>query len=325
MNKCHGCGISLQTEDETKMGYVPQEKKNEGLCQRCFKIRHYNQMSEGNVKTNQEIIESINKDETFVFFLVDLLNINEEMLESYHSLKSSKCLVLTKTDYWPKSLKKEKIAAWLKRTMSIQEEILFISTKRKESYKTLLHLLKKKKKKQAYLVGYTNVGKSTLINALKEENTVTTSTYPNTTLNFIKIKIEEITLIDTPGLQYKNRLVKNLKLYKKINPQKELKPLTYQLKKGASLLIEELIRIENKSEKANVTLYLSNELKVTKIYQKNNTLKEAFKKSEKVKKNEDLVLNAIGFINFKTETDIIIYSKEEKGIAKRESMFGEKE
>ena len=53
MNKCHGCGISLQTEDETKMGYVPQEKKNEGLCQRCFKIRHYNQMSEGNVKTNQ--------------------------------------------------------------------------------------------------------------------------------------------------------------------------------------------------------------------------------------------------------------------------------
>ena len=260
-------------------------------------------MSEGNVKTNQEIIESINKDETFVFFLVDLLNINEEMLESYHSLKSSKCLVLTKTDYWPKSLKKEKIAAWLKRTMSIQEEILFISTKRKESYKTLLHLL----------------------NALKEENTVTTSTYPNTTLNFIKIKIEEITLIDTPGLQYKNRLVKNLKLHKKINPQKELKPLTYQLKKGASLLIEELIRIENKSEKANVTLYLSNELKVTKIYQKNNTLKEAFKKSEKVKKNEDLVLNAIGFINFKTETDIIIYSKEEKGIAKRESMFGEKE
>ena len=139
------------------------------------------------------------------------------------------------------------------------------------------------------------------------------------------LKIEEITLIDTPGLQYKNRLVKNLKLYKKINPQKELKPLTYQLKKGASLLIEELIRIENKSEKANVTLYLSNELKVTKIYQKNNTLKEAFQKSEKVKKNEDLVLNAIGFINFKTETDIIIYSKEEKGIAKRESMFGEKE
>ncbi len=325
MSNCRGCGIPLQTENKTKMGYIPEEKKNETLCQRCFKIRNYNEFSEGKVKTNREIIESINKDETFVFFLVDLLNINDEMLESYHRIKKPKSLVLTKIDYWPKSLKKEKIASWLKRTLGIQEELLFISTKRKESYKSLLNRLKEKKQKQAYLVGYTNVGKSTLINALKEEKTVTTSVYPNTTLNFIKIKIEELTLIDTPGLQYSSQLVKNQKFYKKINPKKELKPITYQLKKGASLLIEDFIRIENKSEKANLTLYVNNELQITKIYEKNNTLKEACKNEKKLKKNEDLVLNAIGFINFKTETEVMIYTKEEMEIAKRESIFGEKE
>ena len=43
MNKiCYGCGSKLQSEDNTKEGYVPKEKLEEAVyCQRCFKIMHY--------------------------------------------------------------------------------------------------------------------------------------------------------------------------------------------------------------------------------------------------------------------------------------------
>ena len=46
---CYGCGQILQCEDETQAGYVPDkilETKENILCQRCFKLQHYNTNSE---------------------------------------------------------------------------------------------------------------------------------------------------------------------------------------------------------------------------------------------------------------------------------------
>ena len=40
MNKCTGCGIILQIVDKTKPGYTL--KIDNELCERCFKIKHYN-------------------------------------------------------------------------------------------------------------------------------------------------------------------------------------------------------------------------------------------------------------------------------------------
>ena len=41
MSKCIGCGAILQNNDPLKEGYVKDLNKN--LCERCFKIRHYNE------------------------------------------------------------------------------------------------------------------------------------------------------------------------------------------------------------------------------------------------------------------------------------------
>ena len=43
IKKCQGCGYTLQSDDSSKLGYVPKTKnKNPKLCERCFKIIHYN-------------------------------------------------------------------------------------------------------------------------------------------------------------------------------------------------------------------------------------------------------------------------------------------
>ena len=36
---CKGCGIVMQSEDKTKLGYTPKPEAD--YCQRCFRIRHY--------------------------------------------------------------------------------------------------------------------------------------------------------------------------------------------------------------------------------------------------------------------------------------------
>ena len=40
MNKCEGCGALLQNVDKLKEGYTTN--LDNPLCNRCFRIRHYN-------------------------------------------------------------------------------------------------------------------------------------------------------------------------------------------------------------------------------------------------------------------------------------------
>ena len=106
--------------------------------------------------------------------------------------------------------------------------------------------------KNVYVVGHTNVGKSSLINKLIKnysvnENELTISPLPSTTLNKIEIELNEnLVLIDTPGLVDRGNLVNYIDndLLKKINPKKEIKPKTFQIKKNQCLVIDNLFRID---------------------------------------------------------------------------------
>ncbi len=47
---CIGCGAKIQTTDPVKPGYTPMSALKKGLetnelyCQRCFRLRHYNEI-----------------------------------------------------------------------------------------------------------------------------------------------------------------------------------------------------------------------------------------------------------------------------------------
>ena len=88
-----------------------------------------------------------------------------------------------------------------------------------------------------YFVGYTNAGKSSIINKLIYNysdiaTSITTSSLPSTTLDSIEIIIDDLKIVDTPGIiddmSYINYTDKNT--LKRIIPTKKIKPIVYQIK-----------------------------------------------------------------------------------------------
>lgn len=327
MERCIGCGALLQTKNKQEIGYIPKEKKETAkVCERCFRLIHYNDLKLVNLKKVNDVIATVNQKGKFAFFLGDLLNINSEVIKTYKDITIPKCFVLSKVDVIPKYINKEKIKYWLKKEYQINEEILFLSALKSQNIHVIESVMTAKNISVSYLLGYTNSGKSTLINKLIDTNTITTSLVPNTTADFIPISLENNkTIIDSPGFLYHETLYdqNDIILIKKINPKTFLKPLTFQLKKGASILIENLIRLENKSDKCNITIYMSNLLDIKKIYEKNPTLKDAQIEEYNIKRNQDIVIKGLGFINCKSTACLKIYVKKKGFVEIRNSFFQE--
>lgn len=323
MIKCIGCGISLQSETKERLGYVPKEKMGENvLCERCFRLQHYNDLQLVDLDKNEEVLKNVNESSSFAFFLVDLLNMNEEVMETYHRITIDKCLLVSKVDLLPKSLSYEKIKRWLQEVYGVRE-CLFLSAVKNYNVRGILRILEEKKKKEAFLLGYTNAGKSTLLNCFNMAS-ITTSLVPNTTLDFIRIPLEEeYVLIDTPGFQYKNKLYldSDLELIKKVNGKSRIRPLFYPLKKNASVVIENFIRIENQGETTHLIFYIPNTLKVMRLYEKNGFLKEEESVSFTLLKNEDLVFKGLGFVTCKNKAHLKVFVKNKEGVEKRKSFF----
>lgn len=323
MTKCSGCGALLQSEDRKKLGFIPEEKKDATFCERCFRIHHYNDLQLVELSKNEEVLEVVNKEKKFVFFLAPLFTIDKEVMDTYHRIECPKCLLISKVDLLPKSLSYEKIKNWLKEVYDVSD-VLFFSAVKNYNVKSLLKVLEETNSRSAYVLGYTNAGKSTLLNRLTNEEKITTSIVPNTTLDFISIPLEGgYFLIDTPGFSYKTILysMDNLKVIKKLNGKNRIRPLIYPLKMGASIVIEDLIRIENKSPSSRLVFYVPNALEIKKVYEKNKMMKDKKCVSVFLERNEDLVLKGIGFVTSKSSVQLQVYVEKEEVVEKRKSFF----
>ncbi|MGN1371455.1 MAG: GTPase [Candidatus Coprovivens sp.] len=325
--KCIGCGSILQTENPKEKGYIIKDKiKDSKYCERCFKIIHYNEKIITDLENiNDYIIKEVNKKAKYVYFLVDFLNINKETINVFKKIKVPKSLIISKLDIIPKSIKKNKITTWLKEEYGIKEEILFQSSKKNINTKSLLANLESKNIKEVYILGFTNAGKSTLINNLTSatnENKITTSSIPNTTIDFINIKLDNITIIDSPGFTSNNTFYEpnEFDLIKRIMPRTFLKPITYQVKPISSILIEDKLRITS-SINNSLTFYISNDIKVNRVFNNNKDLLGLEKITIEVPNNSDLVIKSLGFINVKKACKITINTSKKDLIEVRKSLF----
>lgn len=328
--KCIGCGSILQTTNLKQKGYIKEEKINNSLyCERCFKIIHYNEKIVTELENiNEYIITEVNKKAKYVYFLIDLLNINEETINTYKEIKVPKTLIISKLDIIPKSIKESKIINFLKEVYGVKEEILFQSTKKNINTKKITSYLENNNLKEAYILGYTNAGKSTLINKLSnlnniEDKQITTSLIPNTTIDFIKIRLSDnLTIIDSPGFTLNNTIYKEneFDLIKKVNPKSFLKPTTYQLKDIASIIIEDKIRISS-SISNNFTFYISNDISIERVFAKNTNLLDKDKITIEIPSNSDLIIKSLGFINIKKSCTLTIYSENKELFEVRNSIF----
>jgi hypothetical protein len=328
--KCTGCGAILQDTNPDNIGYIPKNKlETATYCQRCYKIKYYNQKSITILDNiNDTILKKVNnKKNIFVYFLIDFINISQEVLDTYNSIKAEKCFVISKTDTIPPYIKKEKLINNLKDIYNIKEEIILLSSLKNLNVKSILWRLNDKGYKEGFIVGYANSGKSSLINKICdtfgiEGTSITTSSAPNTTVDFIKIKVEDLTIYDSPGFVYNSYFYNpgEFELIKRCSPKPPLKPITYQLKSIASILIEDRVRISS-SINNNLTLYSSNNIIIDKVYDNNKKLLDANKIELDIPNNSDLIIKGLGFINIKKECKLTIYSLNKDIFEIRESVF----
>ena len=323
IKKCQGCGVILQTVSSGTEGYVDNIEKE--ICERCFKLKNYGEYREVTLDNNtyKQILSEIPKD-SLVVYLTSLLNINLDYIKDFKNV----IIVLTKKDLLPKSVKDYKLINYISKIADHYLDIEIISSIKNYNLDNLISKIKKySNNKEVYFVGLTNSGKSTLINKLiknysDKDIEVTTSMYPSTTLNKIEINLDNLKIIDTPGLLSSGSILNSLSLkeIKKITPKKEIKPRSYQLKGKGSLLIEGYIRIDYHSDN-NLAIYIANNLNITKMTHDNPKLKESNKYSFNLSKAKDIVIEDLCFIKFTKECKIDIYAPLKVNIYERDNLI----
>lgn len=328
MSKCIGCGVELQTADEYKIGYARNLDNN--LCQRCFRIRNYNEYSKV-LKTNKDYINILKNIESkaLVILVVDLFNISKNLEKISSYLKNDILLVLTKKDILPKSINDEALLRYFRRYNLNVKDTVIVSSKKNYNMDLLYSKINKlKTDKNVYIVGFTNSGKSTLINKIiynysDSNNLITTSNLPSTTIDIISVKInDDLILVDTPGLINDGDIVNcvDKELLKIIIPDKEIKPKTYQIKRKCNIIMETLANLE--VEDTNFTIYASNKLKIEKSFKEKEI--NLVKNKINVMRGMDVVIEGLAFIAFHKNSRLIVYTKNGVSVYVRKSLIGGK-
>lgn len=281
---CIGCGIQIQTTRKQEAGFTPAAALAKGIearevyCQRCFRLRHYNDIIDVHITDDEflKLLHEVGDSDALVVNVVDIFDFNGSVIPGLSRFVAGNDVLLVgnKKDILPKSVKDSKVTQWL--TERAHEEglrplhVLLTSAQNKYAIKELIERIDQLRQgRDVYVVGVTNVGKSTLINAIIQEITgdkdvITTSRFPGTTLDKIEIPLDDGSFIfDTPGIIHRHQMGHYLsaKSLKFISPKKEIKPKTYQLNPKQTLFLGGLARFDFISgERQGFTAYFDNQL-----------------------------------------------------------------
>lgn len=258
--ECKGCGVKLQSEDKTKIGYTPKEGSE--YCQRCFRIRHYDDlvisMKQG--IDSFEVLQKISKLDALVLWVVDLFDFEANMINGLNRHLAGKDIVMvaTKRDLLPDTLSNEKLSNFIfsrlkEYNIHINGFVVCTDLAKHanaddndsiEGVKEAVEYYRNGR--DVVVMGMANAGKSTMLNALCGNKDLTTSRYPGTTLDINSIKMDGYTLYDTPGITRYDSLLTHLDdhLLKQIVPSSQIKARIYQLRENQTLSLGGLVRLD---------------------------------------------------------------------------------
>lgn len=279
---CIGCGVKIQTENSEEIGYAPQSalQKDSIICQRCFRLKHYNEVQDVSLTDDDflKILNEIGKSDALIVKIVDIFDFNGSWLPGLHRFVGNNKILLVgnKVDLLPKSVKANKLINWMKqesKQLGLKPEEVFLVSAAKGHFinEVAAAIDQYREGKDVYVVGCTNVGKSTFINRILKEVTgegdvITTSHFPGTTLDIIEIPLSDgKALVDTPGIINHHQMAhfvdkRDLKI---ITPKKEIKPKVFQLNEGQTLFFGGLARFDYFSGgRRSFVCHFSNEINI---------------------------------------------------------------
>lgn len=279
---CQGCGVQIQTTDKQEPGYTPKSSLNREdiLCQRCFRLKHYNEIQDVNITDDDflKMVSNIREKEGLIVHIVDLFDVSGSLIRGLPRITGDNPIILVgnKIDLLPKSINHHQLENWLRAMakeagLKVKDAVLISSVKGYGLEELSKTIESHRDDKDVYIVGTTNVGKSTFINRLIDEsvgekNIITTSYFPGTTLGFIEIPLDNTSsMIDTPGIVNNEQIAHHISKedLKVITPTKEIKPRGYQLNEGQTLFFGGLARLDIiKGNKQSIICYFSNELSI---------------------------------------------------------------
>lgn len=256
--KCKGCGVEIQTLNENASGYIPadvlerrQEEGKEIFCQRCFQLKHY-----GRFKKEKKGVKSLGTLKKYlhlaknVIYVIDIFDFDGTYREEIVELlkEHNVYYVINKVDLIPKEVAPPEIKSWARSRLKVQStRVKLLSAKLGRGVSGFVKFLKGKKDKKFLVVGVTNVGKSSVLNALTGKGQLTASKYPGTTLELVQLKNEDtgLILIDTPGIFTNDRITDLLDPWcqAKIMPQKKLTVTTINAKKDRTVFFSGFVSI----------------------------------------------------------------------------------
>ncbi|XP_041042258.1 nitric oxide-associated protein 1 isoform X1 [Carcharodon carcharias] len=224
---CSGCGALLHCVDPSLAGYLPSEKYKQllqagtlqrSVCQRCFLLVHHQKALEVRVPEGEyrRLLGRIAQEQALVLYMLDLLDLSGSLIPDLRQLVGERnpvLVVANKTDLIPADCRH-----YLKRLRHRvlqqcgqagicpeyrgREVVHLISAKTGYGIEELISRLQSswRYKGDVYLVGNTNVGKSTLFNTLLQSDyckskapdviqRATISRWPGTTLNLLKFPV----------------------------------------------------------------------------------------------------------------------------------------
>ena len=279
---CSGCGVAIQSERSDELGYVPASalEREPVVCQRCFRIKNYNEVM--SVALDQEdflqVLGKIGQEDALVIHIVDLFDFDGSIISSLQRFVGNNpvLLVVNKVDLLPKSTNWNRLKNWVQRRAKEHGirivDVVLVSAKRNLGFERLVEEIDHYRgRRDVYVVGATNVGKSTLINRLIRDYSdldreLTTSRYPGTTLDLIHIPLDDGNyIVDTPGIVYKSRMTElvDRKILGALLPDKPLKPMVFQLNAEQTLFFGALARFDFvEGDRQSFTCYVSNGINI---------------------------------------------------------------
>ncbi len=315
-NKCQGCGLIMQNTNPEEVGYVPNI--DSPICKKCFRSKNYGEF-DNNLNTFYELEEIQEIKDDNVIMIIDILNPFETMISNINDYVEPENLILlvNKVDSLPKSIPTEAFVDWIDEIAEYKDiefsQLAMISTTKKINVDAVAAFILSSDRDTS-IIGYSNVGKSSLIKALfnavgLEVNNLITNSI-GTTKEVIELEYEDKIIKDYPGIilegSYQN--IMTIDQLKQTHPKKEIKVTNYQLSDFQTIKIGDFaeFHILESEDRNGYQFSFSNHIEFHRgKYKQHNNEFITHEIEHKSGVRYDLVISGLGIITFKSNNQKI--------------------